>query len=97
MTADRFQICEILGGVMSTGEGFARPKRRRLVDLSDPRMKNPDEQQRAYYDMLSARLEGLLKEIEQAGTSPEDDLVKRLRALYSEVTRSSEVEKTGDR
>ena len=74
---------------MSTGEGFARPKRRRLVDMSDPGMKNPDAQQRAYYDMLSTRLAGLLKEIEQAGTSPEDDLVKRLRALYAEVSRTS--------
>lgn len=81
---------------MSTGEGFARPKRRRLVDMNDPRMKNPDEQQRAYYDMLSTRLEGLLKEIEQAGTSPEDDLVKRLRALYSEVSRSSATGTSGD-
>ncbi|MBX3489335.1 MAG: hypothetical protein KF769_05155 [Parvibaculum sp.] len=72
---------------MSTGEGFARPKRRRLVDMTAPGQKNPDEQQRAYYDMLSARLEGLLEEIEQAGTSPDDDLVKRLRALYSEVSK----------
>lgn len=75
---------------MSTGEGFARPKRQRLVDTNEVRRKNPDEQQRAYYDMLSSRLEGLLKEIEQAGTSPEDDLVKRLRALYSEVSRPAD-------
>jgi len=72
---------------MSTGEGFARPKRRRLVDMSVSGQKSPDEQQRAYYDMLSTRLEGLLKEIEQTGTSPDDDLVKRLRALYSEVSK----------
>jgi len=75
---------------MSTGEGFARSKRQRLASVNEARRRNPDEQQRAYYDMLSTRLEGLLKEIEQAGTSPEDDLVKRLRALYSEVSRPAD-------
>ncbi len=81
---------------MSTGEGFARPKRRRLVDMSAPGQKNPDEQQRAYYDMLSTRLEGLLKEIEQTGTSPDDDLVKRLRALYSEVSKPHATGEAGE-
>jgi hypothetical protein len=81
---------------MSTREDFAYPKRRHLVDANNPAKKSPDEQQRAYYDMLSTRLEGLLKEIEQAGTSPEDDLVKRLRALYSEVSRPSENGKPGE-
>lgn len=70
---------------MSTGDGLARPKRRRLVDVID--VKDQDERQKAYYGMLATRLEGLLQEIEVADTSPEDDLMKRLRALHSEVRR----------
>ncbi len=69
---------------MSTGEGMAPPKRRRLVEPVDKKV-NQDERQNAYYGMLATRLEGLLEEIETAGTSPEDDLVKRLRALHKEV------------
>ncbi len=37
--------------------------------------------------MLGSRLESLLQGIETAGTTQEDDLVKRLRALHSEVSR----------
>ncbi|WP_143710192.1 hypothetical protein [Parvibaculum lavamentivorans] len=69
---------------MSTEEGLARTKRR-LVEAVDSRTTNQDERQNAYYGMLATRLEGLLQEIETAGTSPEDDLVQRLRALHTEV------------
>lgn len=70
---------------MSTGDDLARSKRRRFADAVDVQNKDQDERQRAYYGMLATRLEGLLREIEVAGTSPEDELMKRLRALHSEV------------
>lgn len=69
---------------MSTGEGSAR-QRRRLVDLEEAASNDPNEQQRVYYAMLASRLESLLHEIEEAGTSQDDELVVRLRALHEEV------------
>lgn len=72
---------------MSTGDDLSRPKRRRLADAVEANEKNADGRQKAYYGMLASRLESLLNEIEIAGTSPEDDLVERLRALHGEANR----------
>lgn len=69
---------------MSAGEGIARP-RRRLAELDGAASNDPNEKQRIYYAMLSERLESLLEEIEEAGTSQDDELVARLRALHAEV------------
>lgn len=67
---------------MSTKDGLARSKERRPGSAA---VHKKDERQKQYYDMLAARLEGLLSEIEKAGVSPDDDLVERLRALHTEV------------
>ena len=69
---------------MSAGEGSARP-RQRLAELEEAASNDPNEQQRIYYAMLTTRLESLLREIEEAGTSQDDELVVRLRALHAEV------------
>lgn len=70
---------------MSAGEGIARP-RRRLGELDEATSNDPNEKQRAYYAMLTTRLESLLREIEETGTSQDDELVVRLRALHAEVS-----------
>ncbi|MEQ8740696.1 MAG: hypothetical protein RID59_19380 [Hoeflea sp.] len=80
-------MSEICGGAMSTEEDLLRPKRSRMTDAIEADGENMDGRQKAYYGMLASRLESLLQEIETAGTTQEDDLVKRLRALHSEVSR----------
>ena len=72
---------------MSTEDDLSRPKQRRMPDAIEVSDNDTDGRQKAYYGMLASRLESLLQEIESAGTSSEDDLVERLRALHSEVNR----------
>ena len=69
---------------MSAGEGIARP-RQRLAEMEEAASNDPNEKQRVYYAMLASRLESLLDEIEEAGTSQDDELIARLRALHAEV------------
>ncbi|MEP2827671.1 hypothetical protein [Parvibaculum sp.] len=71
---------------MSTKDGLARSEQRRDENAAGVQA---DDRQKQYYDMLAARLEGLLDEIEKSGLPPEDDLVKRLRALQREVSDRS--------
>jgi hypothetical protein len=71
---------------MSAKDGFARSKQRRDGNAAGVQV---DDRQEQYYDMLAARLEGLLNEIEKSGLPSEDDLVKRLRALQREVSDRS--------
>lgn len=68
---------------MSAKDGLARSRQRRPGSVA---ARNNDERQKEYYDMLASRLEGLLREIEKSGVSPDDDLVERLRALHDEVS-----------
>lgn len=72
---------------MSAEEDLLRAKRSRMADVIEADDASADGRQKAYYGMLASRLESLLQEIETAGTAREDDLVKRLRALHSEVSR----------
>ena len=72
---------------MSTEDDLSRPRQRRMPDAVEVNDNDTDGRQKAYYGMLASRLESLLHEIESAGTSSEDDLVERLRALHSEVNR----------
>ncbi len=78
---------------MSTKDGLARWKERRSESVVGVRDK--DDRQRQYYDMLAVKLEGLLSEIEKSGVPPEDDLVERLRALHKEVSRTDVEAKEG--
>lgn len=78
---------------MSTKDGLARSKERRSESVVGVRDK--DDRQRQYYDMLAVKLEGLLSEIEKSGVPPEDDLVERLRALHKEVSRTDVESKDG--
>ncbi len=78
---------------MSTKDGLARSKERRSESVVGVRDK--DDRQRQYYDMLAVKLEGLLSEIEKSGVPPEDDLVERLRALHKEVSRTDVESKEG--
>ena len=79
---------------MSAGEGIARP-RQRLAELEEAASGDPKEKQRVYYTMLASRLESLLDEIEEAGTSQDDELVVRLRALHAEVVPKAKGQSRG--
>ena len=72
---------------MSTEDDLLRPKRRRLAEAVEGSQKDQDGRQKAYYGMLETRLDSLLREIGNSGTASEDDLVRRLRALHTEVSR----------
>lgn len=78
---------------MGTDGSSSSSRRSYLAKAVEADEKDQDSRQAAYYDMLAARLESLLDEIDASGTAPEDELVGRLRALHTEVQRQVEQKK----
>ncbi len=66
---------------MSTLEN-ARKKSARGEIVSMNKATKPNA---AYYVLLAERIEMLLRDVEATGTSPDDDLVRRLKALLAEA------------
>lgn len=78
---------------MSTDGSSSPARRMQSAEAVKAGEKDQDDPQAAYYTTLAARLEGLLAEIDSSGSAPDDELVMRLRALYTEVQR--QVERNG--
>lgn len=75
---------------MST-DGSSPPVRRmQSAEAVKAGENDQDDPQVVYYTTLAARLEGLLAEIDSSGSAPDDELVMRLRELYTEVRRQVE-------